>query len=199
MISLLRCYKKIFTSKDIKPKERDSIKGFEINSSKIGIIGLGRIGSHLSGYFNSFGAQVNFYDCDISKTSSFATRYNSIEDLIQASSIVILCASYCSENDKIINKKMIDMMAGKFFINISRGELIDENYLLQCVRKNMFRGVAIDVISNEHGEDSNMDEILQLNGTDLNFIYTPHMGGATQTSMKKTEQFVTEKLLSCVK
>ena len=55
---------------------------------------------------------------------------------------------------------MIDMMAGNFLLAISGRTHEDENYANMWGRICLGGVFAIDVISNEHGEDSNMDEIL---------------------------------------
>ena len=96
----------------------------------------------------------------------------------------------------MIGRKIIDMMKDKYFINTARGELVDEEYLLDCVSKCFFSGVAIDVFNNEQGLSNNEERIMQLTASDLNFISTPHMGGATLTSMEKTEDFIAKKLES---
>ena len=151
VISLLRYYQRSFTQKNITNINRDFVKGYEINSSKVGIIGLGRIGSHLVSYFNAFGAEVNYYDIDKLKEHPFAKKSSSIENLIEASEIIILSASYSPNNKKMIDHSIIDMMKGKYFINTARGELVDEEYLLNCIGKRFFSGVAIDVFNNEQG------------------------------------------------
>ena len=194
VISLLRFYQRAFTQKNLTTFDRDLVKGYEINSSKIGIIGLGRIGSHLVNYFNAFGANVNYYDIDDSKEHLLAKKCSSIESLVEASDIIILSASYSSKNKKMIGRKILDMMKHKYFINTSRGELVDEDYLLDCIGKRFFSGVAIDVLNNEQGLSNNAEKIIELSTLDLNFICTPHMGGATLTSMKKTEDFIAKKL-----
>ncbi|MDB4856694.1 NAD(P)-binding domain-containing protein [Gammaproteobacteria bacterium] len=194
VISLLRFYKRAFTEKNLTNLNRDLLKGYEINSSKIGIIGLGRIGSHLVNYFNAFGAHIYYYDIDDSKEHLIAKKCSSIESLIEASDVIILSASYSSKNKKMIGRQRIDMMKEKFFINTSRGELVDEEYLLDRIKEGFFSGVAIDVFNNEQGFLNNKEKIMQLTTLDLNFISTPHMGGATLTSMAKTEDFIAKKL-----
>lgn len=196
VISLLRYYQRSFTQKNVTNINRDLVKGYEINSSKVGIIGLGRIGAHLVSYFNAFGAKVNYYDIDKLKEHPLAKKSSSIENLIETSEIIILSVSYSSNNKKMIDRSLIDKMKGKYFINTARGELVDEEYLLNCVSKSFFSGVAIDVFNNEQGLSNNAEEIMQLTSLDLNFICTPHMGGATLTSMKKTEDFISKKLES---
>ncbi len=198
VVSLLRFFKRAFSQKNATNENRNLVKGYEINSSKVGIIGLGRIGSHLIKYFNAFGAEVNYYDIDNSKENSSARKFLSLESLVEASDIIILTASYSSKNKKMIGRNIIDMMKDKYFVNTSRGELVDEEYLLDCVSKGFFSGVAIDVFSNEQGSPNNSEKIMQLSSLDLNFIYTPHMGGATITSMKKTEDFISSKLESTI-
>ena len=196
VISLLRYYKRVFTEKNLTNFNRDLFKGYEINSSKIGIIGLGRIGSHLVNYFNTFGANVNYFDIDDTKEHPAAKKCSSIKSLIELSDIIILSVSYTSKNKNMIGRELIDMMKEKYFINTSRGEMVDEDYLLNCIGKRFFAGVAIDVYNNEQGLTNNVEKIMSLATSDLNFICTPHMGGATVTSMKKTEDFIVRKLKS---
>ena len=199
VLSLLRFYKRAFSEKRVTNENRNLVRGHELNSSKIGIIGLGRIGSHLVKYFNAFGAEINFYDIDDSITNSLAKKCLSLENLVEVSDIIILTASYSSENKKMIGSNIIDLMKDKYFVNTSRGELVDEEYLLNCVSKRFFSGVAIDVFNNEQGLLNNAEKIMQLSSMDLNFIYTPHMGGATKSSMKKTEDFIVNRLEASIK
>jgi len=194
VISLLRYYQRVFRCEENKDFNREVVKGHEINSSKVGIVGLGRIGTHLVDYLNVFGAIVNFYDSDIVKKNPLAIKFNSIEALIEASDIIILSASYSKKNEKMITSGMLDLMFKKYFINTSRGELVEENYLLDRVEEGHFAGVAIDVFHAEQETSNNNKRIIELARKDLNFLYTPHMGGATMTSMIKTELFTVQKL-----
>ncbi len=194
VISLLRYYQRAFKYEKHTSFNRELVKGYEINSSKVGIVGLGRIGEHLVNYFNAFGAIVNFYDIDTAKKSTLASKFHSIESLIEASDIIILSASYSKKNEKMITPEMLDLMIKKYFINTSRGELVDEDYLLDKLEEGHFAGVAIDVFNAEQESSNNSKRIIQLARKDLNFLYTPHMGGATITSMIKTELFTVQKL-----
>ena len=83
VLSLLRFYKRAFSEKRVTNENRNLVRGHELNSSKIGIIGLGRIGSHLVKYFNAFGAEINFYDIDDSITNSLAKKCLSLENLVK--------------------------------------------------------------------------------------------------------------------
>ena len=121
------------------------------------------------------------------------TQKSSIESLIQDSNIILLCASYNISENPIINDKIIDAMKNKFFINTARGELINEQYLITKIEEDHFKGVALDVISNETTENR-LSEMITL-AENRNFIITPHIGGATYDSINSTEIFIVEKLI----
>jgi len=184
VLALLRNYKKVFCN-NCSFKDRDKLKGEEIFGKNIGIIGLGRVGKVLARYFEVFGANV-FYN-DIKKIDCNYT-FLSKKDLIKKSDIILLCANYLKENQDMIDKDLLDLMCGKYFINTARGELINENHLLELLKKNHFKGVALDVIKDE----LNSKKFLELKK--YGALVTPHIAGATYESMHKTEEFMVKKL-----
>lgn len=194
ILSLLRNYKKAFYNNN-KLFQRDLFKGNEIFQNSIGIIGFGRVGMLLAKYIQVFGGNCFFYDTDNSKKEIYnSKKLDSIKKLISRSNIICLCASYDDENHEFFDKKYIDLMQNKYFINTSRGELVDELYLIKKIKKNFFKGVAIDVFQNESKQENNLDKFYSIN-ENLNFIMTPHISGATYTSMLRTENFLTKKIV----
>ena len=196
-LALIRNYKRaLFIDARSNEWNRDKYKGHELYNNSVGIIGFGRVGKVLDKYFSAFDSQVYFYDKSKSLINSgSATRVNSIEELIGKSNIVILAASYSEENYLFFDCKYINLLKNKFFVNISRGELIDENYLLKKIKNNFFKGIAIDVIQNEQLINNNLNLFLEL-PKDINFIITPHIAGATYNSMHATEGFIVKKLIN---
>jgi D-3-phosphoglycerate dehydrogenase len=112
--------------------------------------------------------------------------------MVNGNDVIVLCASYSKENFEIINADLIELMKGKYFINTARGELVDEKKLLKKAQVNHFKGLAIDVLSNENGQH-NLNELRKLSKS-KNIIITPHIAGATFESMSKTEEFIVDKL-----
>lgn len=197
VLSLLRNYKSAFLNQENNEWYRELYKGSELYGKNIGIIGLGRVGKILAKYFSAFDANVYFYDIDTTIQRDTAKREKNIEKLIVKSDIVLLCASYSSANEKFFDRKYIDLLENKFFINTARGELIDEEYLLNTIRKGVFKGIALDVITNETSQN-NLDEFVELSEKN-NLILTPHIAGATYESMWKTEDFIYQKLYEEIK
>ena len=171
-------------------------KGYEIYQKKIGIIGLGRVGRIISEYFLCFGASVDFYDTLDVEYSDQINKIDSLDVLINNNNVIILCASYSDENIAMIGKNQLNLMQDKYFINTARGELVDENYLLQKVESDHFKGLAIDVLSGENGSHK-LDMIRGLSKS-KNIIITPHIAGATYESMSRTEEFIANNLIKAL-
>lgn len=191
ILSLLRNYKKAFNNSLLW--QRDNFKGYELFQKNVGIIGFGRVGNILAKYLNAFDCNTYFYDIKAKEELYGTKRLSSIELMINKSDIILMCASYSDKNREFFNKYYINLLKNKFFINTARGELIDENYLLEKIEEGYFKGVALDVISNENS-NNNLETMLTLSKK-RNFIITPHIAGATFESMSKTEEFITKKLL----
>lgn len=191
IFALLRNHKAAFHEKS--KFNRDLYKGYEIFNNEIGIIGYGRIGKLLSKYINALGGKVFYYDTDLTIEDITAKRVGSLTTLIEKCNVICLCASFTGDNRRFITKDVLNKMKGKFFINTSRGELIDEEYLIKMIKNDHFKGVAIDVITNESEGNNRLNEFQELKSKH-NFILTPHIGGATYTSMERTEVFITKKL-----
>jgi len=192
VLSLLRNYKGAFLNKRNRIWNRDLYIGDEIHNNTVGIIGFGRVGQILAKYFKALGTTTYFYDKSIKKEKFDAKKVSSIKTLINKSNIVILSASFSKENINLMDKKCLDLLKDKYFINTSRGELVDEKYLTSKLKKNHFKGVALDVIENEQG-DNRLKEILNCTEKN-NLIITPHIGGITNTSLALTEGFIVKKL-----
>ena len=195
LLALLRNYKNAFLNTSNSTWNRDLYKGFEIYGKTIGIIGMGRVGKVLSKYFEVFGADVLYADIEDVEVPKNVKKSNNMYTLIEESDIVFLTASYSIENEKMIDEKAIDLMKDKFFINTARGELVDEEYMIEKAENGHFKGLALDVINNETDLQNNQLRNLLPLCDNNNIILTPHIAGATYESMWRTEEFIVDKLI----
>jgi len=194
ILALLRNYKGAFLNDSNSEWDRNKYRGEEIFENKIGIIGYGRVGKILSDYIKCMGGFVSFHDIKvINKKSRGSVQLESVEELIKWSKIIVLAASYSEFNGAIIGKKEFDLMKGKYFINTARAELTDENYLIEKLKSDFFKGVALDVIINEQNNENRLSDLIEQT-KNRNLIITPHIGGATFDSMRRTEEFITNIL-----
>jgi D-3-phosphoglycerate dehydrogenase / 2-oxoglutarate reductase len=195
IIALYRKYPLAFQNQNQRNWNRELFRGQEINNSRIGFIGFGRVAKLVSQYLSAMGAQIGYYDIDESILSEKNEKQFSNDlELVSWSDCVVLTASYIAENGVIITSELIDAMMGKYFVNTARAELTNEKYLIEKIKQDYFKGIALDVITAEQADNNNLNDLIKVS-IGKNVIITPHIGGATFDSMRKTEDFITDKLL----
>ena len=87
------------------------------------------------------------------------------------------------------------MRPGSYFINTSRGELVQEESLLDVLRSGHLAGAALDVLCDEqHHNGMGHRPLVAYARAHDNVIITPHIGGCTVESMENTELFMAKKL-----
>lgn len=192
LLALLRNYPRAFAMTAGGVWNRDECRGVELAGRRVGIVGLGRVGTQVAKYCDAFDADVSYYDPDSIQTSSNWRQCDDLKMLIKESQIIILCANYNFGQEFIFSQDEIALMVGKYFINTARGELVEERCLLEAIRRDKFAGVAVDVIVDEN-KNNRLSEWAQLMEAH-NVIVTPHIGGATFEAMAKTEVFIARKL-----
>lgn len=175
--------------------DRGQFQGGEIHEKTVGIIGYGRLGRIVAGYFEAFGAHVIVHSQDIPAGTSIDGRQAvTLEKLLQQSDIISLHASYEPANDRMIGAvQFACMKPGAVFVNTARGELVDEEDLVTVLREHRIAGAALDVIRDEQQEDGASMAIRDL-AKQSSVLLTPHIGGNTRESLEKTEVFLAEQL-----
>ncbi len=193
ILALLRNYRTAFLDERNDHWDRDRCRGEELFGMPIGIIGFGRVGQRVASYLRAFEAQVSCYDPHVTEVPDWVRRSQTVGDLIAENRVIVLCAGYVPARPVIVDRECVAALGGRYFVNIARGELLDEDALLTSVEKGLLAGCAVDVIRNETGQNDHARWIAVTK--QRNVIVTPHIGGATFPSMAATEEFVTEKLL----
>lgn len=193
ILSLLRNYRGAFEDTLATGWNRDRFRGEEVYGNRVGVIGLGRIGFRVASYCQAFGAQVFWCDPNDVPAQPEWTRMPDMASLIESSRIVVLAANYTAGAPPLLDKAAIAMLKGRYFINTARGELVDENALLEAIGRDELPGVATDVIADENAADNKLPQ-WRAAAQGRNLILTPHLGGATYTSMARTEIFIAERL-----
>lgn len=194
IIALLRHYRDAFAETQAGGWDRDRFRGEELFGSSVGIIGLGRVGYRVASYCSAFGAHVSWCDpVDVPAASEWV-RMADVSSLISSSRIVVMCASHTSGQAPLLGKSEINLLAGRYFVNTARGELVDELALLEALRRRQLLGVATDVVADENGTPRFAEWRALMEGRNL--LLTPHIGGATAGAMARTEGFIVEKLLT---
>jgi phosphoglycerate dehydrogenase-like enzyme len=163
-------------------KERARFIGWEIKGKNVGIIGFGNIGSRVGEILkNGFSANVLAYDPYLSEDEirSKGAEPVSLEELLRNSDIISLNASLNPENYHMLSFKEFSLMKkGVILVNTARGELIDEEALLDALDKGKVAGVGLDVVEGEPIDKNH--PLLRFD----NVIITPHTAAYTYECLR---------------
>jgi D-3-phosphoglycerate dehydrogenase len=154
------------------------LMGRQLAGSSIGIIGFGSIGRYLGPLVRSLGMTVLVADPFVTIADA-DIQHVSLEDLLERSDYVV-CLAVANENTEnlIGQAALARMQPHAFFINLSRGNLVDEAALTAALRENRIAGAAIDV--GRARDQMPTPELAQLR----NVIATPHIGGLTPPAIE---------------
>lgn len=177
----------------------ENLCGRDLNSLTLGVIGTGAIGSSVCKYAHAFGMKILAYDIVQKKEliSDADVKYVEMDELLKRSDIVTLHFPYFKENYHLFSTKQFEMMKqGSYFINVSRGEVVDTEALLEFAKKGKFKGVAVDVVAcpdleNVSGEIIDKSSVSCMQTSEVvkeleklpNVILTPHMAYDTQEAV----------------
>lgn len=191
-LSLLRHVPQAVSSVNEGVWNRDLFKGNEIFGKKVGILGVGRLGTITAGFFKAFGAEVYGYDIK-DFDASVCNKIDSIEELFAISDIVSVHVAYNDATHHLINASLLQKMKpAAVLINTARGGVINSADLVEALQSKSIAGAALDVIEDEYNTANNV--LVTYAKQNHNLIITPHIGGNTYESFVKTELFLLEKL-----
>lgn len=191
-LSLLRKVPQAVNSVNNTIWDRDLFKGREIYGKKVGILGVGRLGTITAGFFKAFGAEVYGYDIKEFDTS-ICNKVETIEEIFASVDILSVHVAYNQSTHHLVNAALINKMKPTaFLINTARGGVIDSEALLTALNNKAIAGAAADVIEDEYNIAQN--PLIAYAQQNDNLIITPHIGGNTYESFTKTELFLLSKL-----
>lgn len=176
--------------------ERDLFKGTELHGKCIGIVGFGRIGTKVARYGVGFGMRVLVYDPKFPQGVSEIAEHVCLNRLLSEADIVSLHVNHDESTHELIGEKELRAMKpGAVLVNTARGEIISEDALLSCLSDRQIGGAALDVLTGENDGWTSSKRLIEYARSHSNVLITPHIGGCTEESMKKTEIFMAKKLI----
>jgi D-3-phosphoglycerate dehydrogenase / 2-oxoglutarate reductase len=152
--------------------------GRQLAGSRLGIIGYGSIGRYLAPIAKSMGMKVLVADPFVTVDDA-DIEHVSLEDLLGRADYVVCLVVANEQTENLIGQAALaQMRPHAFFINLSRGNLVDEAALTVALRENRIAGAAIDV--GRARDQMPAPELARL----PNVIATPHIGGLTPPAIE---------------
>lgn len=147
--------------------------GRQLNGSTAGIIGYGAIGSYLAQKLKALGMRVVVNDPYVNCTDDEIEQVG-LDTLLEQSDFVVPLAVATDETENLINRDTLALMKpDACFVNVSRGNLVDEAALAEAYREGLIGKIAMDV---GRGPDQRPSpQMAEMEGV----VATPHLGGLT--------------------
>jgi len=177
---------------------RDLFVGRELHGKRAGIVGYGRVGRMMARQLAAFGMHVATTDPTLkakpAKTED-GVEVTSLETLLATSDMVTLHVNFNEKTRGFFGASQFALMKpNAWFVNTSRGELVDEAALLGALRRGRIAGAALDVLASEDCSGMAANPLVQYARDHHTLLITPHIGGCTVESTEKTEIFIAQQL-----
>ena len=154
----------------------DFLIGKQLTGSRLGILGMGRIGRAVAKLAKSFGMEIHYRNRSrLNPEIEMGAKYHeSIKSLFSVSDVLSICCPATKETKDIINKETLEYFpSGAIITNVARGDMIDDEAMIQALGNRKIYAIGLDVYKGEP----------KINKGYLNqptaFIL-PHLGSATK-------------------
>tara|TARA_B100000029_G_scaffold408283_1_gene409486 strand:+ start:371 stop:1324 length:954 start_codon:yes stop_codon:yes gene_type:complete len=154
----------------------DFLMGKQLNGSRLGILGMGRIGRAVANRARAFGMKIHYFNRSrLNKNlEKDATYHKSLESLLSVSDFFSINCPATNETKHIINKNTINYFPdGAVVSNSARGDMIDDEAMVEALKSGKIFSLGLDVYN---GEPNIHPEYLTL----PNVYVLPHLGSSTE-------------------
>lgn len=163
----------------------------KVSGSRIGIVGMGRIGRAIAQRCEGFSMQITYSDHKVIPDVNYPW-VKDIADLASQSDFLMICTPGNSENKALIDEKILKALGSDgILINISRGSVIDESALVNALQQGIIAGAGLDVFSDEPNVP---ESLLHCD----NVVVTPHMASATWSTRMAMSRLVLDNIAKWV-
>jgi D-3-phosphoglycerate dehydrogenase / 2-oxoglutarate reductase len=197
LLSLLRN----ITRGDRQVKEqvwlREENRGEELSEKTVGIIGFGNMGQSFARVLQGFGCRIIAYDKFAPEKIAYPYECVSLEVLKEEADVVSLHIPYIHENLGFVDSKFFEGFQKQiWFLNTSRGDVVEQSAVIEHLQTGKLKGVALDVLENEklHSLTTQQKEEFDFLVRADNVVLTPHIAGWTHESYVKINKVLIEKI-----
>ncbi len=144
----------------------------QVSNTRVGIIGLGRIGGAIAKRLSAFGCTISYHNRHRVEDSPY-DYVSTPAELARRVDVLIVAAAGGAGTRKLVNREVIDALgADGYLVNIARGSVVDEEALVEALEAGRLAGAGLDVFADE----PNVPEALL---TMDNVVVLPHVGSGT--------------------
>ncbi len=176
--------------------EKSRFEGVELRGKTLGLVGSGRIGTEVARMARAMGMEAVAYDPYLRPEDAHERGFRlvtSLEAVLAAADFLSIHAALTPETREMIGEAQLrSMKSTAFLINAARGEIVDEEALVNALRKGWIRGAGLDVY---HREPPKGSPLLSMD----NVVLTPHTAASTAEGQRRAGLVAVEQLLKVLK
>jgi lactate dehydrogenase-like 2-hydroxyacid dehydrogenase len=164
----------------------------QVSNTRVGIIGLGRIGSAIALRLSAFGCMIAYHNRREVEGSQY-TYVGSPVELAREVDVLIVAAAGGSGTQGLVSREVIEALgADGYLVNIARGSVVDEDALVEALVEGRLAGAGLDVLADE-------PQVPEALLTMDNVVLLPHVGSGTVETRAAMEQLTLRNLDSFLK
>jgi glyoxylate reductase len=154
----------------------DYLIGKQLTGTRLGVLGMGRIGQKIAKIAKSLGMIIHYHNrskLNVEKENG-AIYHDSLKSLFSVSDVLSICCPATKETENMINKDTVEYFPkGAIITNVARGDIIEDEALIDALNRRKIYAVGLDVYKNEPNLNPGYLKIKTA------FIL-PHLGSATK-------------------
>jgi D-3-phosphoglycerate dehydrogenase len=166
--------------------------GMELAEKTLGMVGFGRVGTHLAKLARGLGMSVLVFDPYVAreKAGELGVELLTLEPLLSRSDFVVICCALTDETRGLLGEKALAMLKPTaYLVNVARGPIVNEQALIKALRDKRIAGAALDVFEKEPPDPNN--PLLKLE----NVILSPHIAGVAHEASRRISVWVAEDVV----
>ena len=130
----------------------DMLIGKQLTGTRLGILGMGRIGQKIAKIAKSLGMIIHYHNrSKLSEDKEQGAIYHdNLNDLMKVSDVLSVCCPASKDTINLINKDALELLPkGAVVTNVARGDIVDDDALLDALERRKVYAVGLDVYKNE--------------------------------------------------
>ena len=130
----------------------DMLIGKQLTGTRLGILGMGRIGQKIAKIAKSLGMIIHYHNRSklSEEKEQGATYHDNLNDLMKVSDVLSVCCPASKETINLINKDALELLPkGAVVTNVARGDIIEDEALIDALERRKVYAVGLDVYKNE--------------------------------------------------
>ena len=154
----------------------DYLIGKQLTGTRLGVLGMGRIGQKIAKIARSLGMIIHYHNRSklSEEKEQGAVYHKDIKSLFSVSDVLSICCPATKETENMINKETVEYFPkGAVITNVARGDIVDDEALIDALNRRKIYAVGLDVYKNEPNLNQRYSKIKSA------FIL-PHLGSATK-------------------